>query len=64
MLWGMDFTCVANCKGFIHVAFDIESLAHTIGGWRVSASAHAGHRHCLLDRWRRHGAFLDAAVRA
>jgi putative transposase len=50
MLWGMDFTCVATCKGFIRVAFDIDSLARTIGGWRASASAHAGHRHCLLDR--------------
>ena len=37
-----DFTLVATRRGFVHVAFVIDTYARRIVGWRVSTSAHAG----------------------
>ncbi|MEF2546388.1 IS3 family transposase [Aurantimonas sp. E1-2-R+4] len=41
MLWVSDFTYVATWRGFIYVAFVIDTFARRIVGWRVSRSAHA-----------------------
>lgn len=37
-----DFNCIATLKGFVYVAFVIDSYARKIVGWRVSSSAHMG----------------------
>jgi putative transposase len=42
MLWVSDFTYVATWKGFVYVAFVIDTYARRIVGWRVSPTAHAG----------------------
>ena len=39
-LWVSDFTYVATWRGFVYVAFVIDTYARRIVGWRVSASAH------------------------
>ena len=41
-LWVSDFTCVATWRGFVYVAFVIDTYARRIVGWRVSGSATAG----------------------
>ena len=41
-LWVSDFTYVATWRGFVYVAFVIDTFARRIVGWRVSSSAHAG----------------------
>ena len=35
-LWVADFTCVATWRGFVYVAFVIDTFARRIVGWRVS----------------------------
>ena len=40
LLWVSDFTYVATWRGFVYVAFVIDTYARRIVGWRVSASAH------------------------
>ena len=40
-LWVSDFTYVATWKGFVYVAFVIDTFARRIVGWRVSRTAHA-----------------------
>ncbi len=42
MLWVSDFTYVATWKGFVYVAFVIDTYARRIVGWRVSTTPHAG----------------------
>ena len=42
MLWVSDFTYVATWKGFVYVAFVIDTYARRIVGWRASRTAHAG----------------------
>lgn len=37
-----DFTCMAKCQGFVHVAFVIDTFTRRIVGWRVSRTAHTG----------------------
>ena len=37
-LWIADFTYVATWRGFVYVAFVIDTFARRIVGWRVSAS--------------------------
>ena len=39
-LWVSDFTYGATWRGFVYVAFVIDTYARRIVGWRVSASAH------------------------
>lgn len=39
-LWVSDFTYVATWKGFVYVAFVIDTYARRIVGWRVSRTAH------------------------
>ena len=41
-LWVSDFTYVSTWRGFVYVAFVIDTFARRIVGWRVSRSAHAG----------------------
>jgi transposase InsO family protein len=41
-LWVSDFTYVATWRGFVYVAFVIDTYARRIVGWRVSGSATAG----------------------
>jgi transposase InsO family protein len=41
VLWVSDFTFVATWKGFVYVAFVIDTFARRIVGWRVSRTAHA-----------------------
>ena len=41
-LWVSDFTYVATWRGFVYVAFVIDTYARRIVGWRVSGSASAG----------------------
>lgn len=41
-LWVSDFTYVATWRGFVYVAFVIDTYARRIVGWRVSSSATAG----------------------
>ncbi|WP_307833768.1 IS3 family transposase [Azospirillum brasilense] len=41
-LWVADFTYVATWRGFVYVAFVIDTFARRIVGWRVSRTAHAG----------------------
>lgn len=41
-LWVSDFTYVATWKGFVYVAFVIDTYARRIVGWRASRTAHAG----------------------
>ena len=41
-LWVSDFTYVATWRGFIYVAFVIDTYARRIVGWRVSGNATAG----------------------
>jgi transposase InsO family protein len=38
MLWVSDFTYVATWKGFVYVAFVIDTYARRIVGWRVSTT--------------------------
>ena len=45
-LWVSDFTYVATWRGFVYVAFVIDTFARSIVGWRASRTAHAGF---LLD---------------
>ena len=40
-LWVSDFTYVATWRGFVYVAFVIDTFARRIVGWRVSRTAHA-----------------------
>ncbi len=40
MLWVSDFTYVATWKGFVYVAFVIDTYARRIVGWRASRTAH------------------------
>lgn len=40
-LWVSDFTLVATWRGFVYVAFVIDTFARRIVGWRVSRTAHA-----------------------
>ena len=40
-LWVSDFTYVATWRGFVYVAFVIDTYARRIVGWRVSGSATA-----------------------
>ncbi len=42
VLWVADFTYVATCSGFVHVAFVVDAFARRIVGWRVSRMATAG----------------------
>jgi putative transposase len=42
MLWVSDFTYVATWKGFVYVAFVIDTYARRIVGWRASRTAHTG----------------------
>ena len=37
-LWVSDFTYVSTRKGFVYVAFVIDTLANKIVGWRASRS--------------------------
>ena len=37
-LWVSDFTYVATWRGFVYVAFVIDTFARRIVGWRVSSS--------------------------
>lgn len=39
-LWVSDFTYVATWKGFVYVAFVIDTYARRIVGWRASRTAH------------------------
>jgi putative transposase len=39
-LWVSDFTYVATWRGFVYVAFVIDTFARRIVGWRVSRTAH------------------------
>jgi transposase InsO family protein len=39
MLWVSDFTYVSTWRGFVYVAFVIDTFADRIVGWRVSRSA-------------------------
>ena len=39
VLWVSDFTYVATWRGFVYVAFIIDTFARRIVGWRVSRSA-------------------------
>ena len=41
-LWVSDFTYVATWRGFVYVAFVIDTYARWIVGWRVSSRATAG----------------------
>jgi transposase InsO family protein len=41
-LWVSDFTYVATWRGFVYVAFVIDTYARRIVGWRVNGSATAG----------------------
>lgn len=41
-LWVSDFTYVATWKGFVYVAFVIDTFARRIVGWRASRTAHTG----------------------
>jgi transposase InsO family protein len=41
-LWVSDFTYVATWRGFVYVAFVIDTYARRIVGWRVSRTADAG----------------------
>ena len=41
-LWVSDFTYVATWKGFVYVAFVIDTYARRIVGWRASRTAHTG----------------------
>lgn len=41
-LWVADFTYVAISRGFVYVAFVIDTYARRIVGWRVSGSPHTG----------------------
>ena len=41
-LWVSDFTYVATWRGFVYVAFVIDTFARRIVGWRASRTAHAG----------------------
>ena len=41
-LWVSDFTYVATWRGFVYVAFVIDTYARRIVGWRVSGTATAG----------------------
>lgn len=41
-LWVSDFTYVATWRGFVYVAFVIDTYARRIVGWRVSGNATAG----------------------
>ena len=41
-LWVSDFTYVATWRGFVYVAFVIDTFARRIVGWRTSRTAHAG----------------------
>lgn len=40
VLWVSDFTFVATWRGFVYVAFVIDTFARRIVGWRVSRTAH------------------------
>lgn len=40
-LWVSDFTYVATWKGFVYVAFVIDTYARRIVGWRASRTAHS-----------------------
>ena len=39
-LWVSDFTYVATWRGFVYLAFVIDTFARRIVGWRVSRTAH------------------------
>ena len=41
-LWVSDFTYVATWRGFVYVAFVIDTYARRIVGWRASRTAHTG----------------------
>ena len=41
-LWVSDFTYGATWKGFVYVAFVIDTYARRIVGWRASRTAHTG----------------------
>lgn len=41
VLWVSDFTYIATWRGFVYVAFVIDTFARRIVGWRVSRTAHA-----------------------
>ena len=43
-LWVSDFAHVATWRGFVYVAFAIDTYARRIVGWRVSSSANRGLR--------------------
>jgi transposase InsO family protein len=40
MLWVSDFTYVSTWRGFVYVAFVIDTYARRIVGWRASRTAH------------------------
>ena len=55
-LWVSDFTYVATWRGFVYVAFVIDTFARRIVGWRVSRTAHADFVLDALEHpWRRRG---------
>ena len=47
-MWVRDFTYVATWRGFVYVAFVIDTFARRIVGWRVSLTAHTDF---VLDAW-------------
>lgn len=49
-LWVSDFTCVSSWKGFVYVAFVIDTYARRIVGWRASRTAHTGFVLDALER--------------